>query len=88
RHRPTVDVLYRSGAKSAGRTALGEIMTGTVDAGARGLREMFDAGAQTLAQDEASSVVFGMPKEAIRLGGAGRVLSLEAIGSALAQYGR
>ena len=88
RHRPSVDVLFRSVAKCAGRNALGVIMTGMGDDGARGLREMFDAGAQTLAQDEASSVVFGMPKEAIRLGGAGRVLSLEAIGSALAQYGR
>ncbi|SEF66066.1 two-component system, chemotaxis family, response regulator CheB [Thauera chlorobenzoica] len=88
RHRPSVDVLFRSVARSAGRNAMGVIMTGMGDDGARGLRELFDAGALTVAQDEASSVVFGMPREAIRLGAAGRVLGLEAIAPALIQYGR
>ncbi len=79
RHKPSVDVLFRSVAKYAGRNALGIIMTGMGDDGARGLKEMRDAGASTIAQDEASCVVFGMPKEAIKLGAAGRVVSLDAI---------
>jgi two-component system chemotaxis response regulator CheB len=76
RHRPSVDVLFRSAAKCAGANALGIIMTGMGDDGARGLKEMRDAGASTVAQDEASCVVFGMPKEAIKMGGAQRVMSL------------
>lgn len=88
RHRPSVDVLFRSVARHAGRNALGIIMTGMGDDGARGLREMFDAGAQTIAQDEASSIVFGMPKEAIKLEAAQHILALSAIGPAMAQYGR
>jgi two-component system, chemotaxis family, protein-glutamate methylesterase/glutaminase len=79
RHCPSVDVLFRSVAKCAGRNALGVIMTGMGDDGARGLKEMRDAGAHTLAQDEATCVVFGMPKEAIRLDAAVRVVPLEAI---------
>ncbi len=79
RHRPSVDVLFRSAAHSAGANALGIIMTGMGDDGARGLLEMRQAGAATIAQDEASCVVFGMPKEAIALGGAERVLPLEAL---------
>lgn len=79
RHKPSVDVLFRSVAKYAGRNALGIIMTGMGDDGARGLKEMRDAGASTLAQDEASCVVFGMPKEAIKLGAAGRVIPLDSI---------
>jgi two-component system chemotaxis response regulator CheB len=79
RHCPSVDVLFRSVAKCAGRNALGVIMTGMGDDGARGLREMRDAGAHTLAQDEATCVVFGMPKEAIRLEAAVRVVPLETI---------
>ncbi|MBE9609652.1 protein-glutamate methylesterase/protein-glutamine glutaminase [Chitinilyticum piscinae] len=79
RHKPSVDVLFRSGAKFAGRNAIGIIMTGMGDDGARGLKEMHDAGARTYAQDEQSCVVFGMPKEAIRLGAADEVVPLNSI---------
>lgn len=68
RHRPSVDVLFRSVAETAGRNALGIIMTGMGGDGAHGLKRMREAGAHTMAQDEESSVVFGMPKEAIKLG--------------------
>ncbi len=80
RHRPSVDVLFRSVARSAGANALGIIMTGMGDDGAVGLLEMRNAGAQTLAQDEESCVVFGMPKEAIKRGAAQRVIPLGSIG--------
>jgi two-component system chemotaxis response regulator CheB len=83
RHRPSVDVLFRSVAKVAGANALGIIMTGMGDDGARGLKEMRDAGAHTVAQDEASCVVFGMPKEAIRLDAAARILSLDELPAAI-----
>ncbi|MEF8756564.1 MAG: chemotaxis response regulator protein-glutamate methylesterase [Accumulibacter sp.] len=83
RHRPSVDVLFRSVARFAGRNAVGVIMTGMGDDGARGLKEMRDTGAVTIAQDEASCVVFGMPREAIRLGGVERVLPLSQIAPAL-----
>ena len=76
RHKPSVDVLFKSVAHCAGANALGIILTGMGDDGARGLREMRDAGARTAAQDEASSVVFGMPREAVRLGAAEVVLPL------------
>jgi len=79
RHRPAVDVLFRSTARYAGKNAIGIILTGMGDDGARGLLEMKNAGARTIAQDEESCVVFGMPKEAIKLGGADRVLPLENI---------
>lgn len=79
RHCPSVDVLFRSVAKFAGRNATGVIMTGMGDDGARGLLEMKLAGARTIAQDEESCVVFGMPKEAIKLGAADRVISLQQI---------
>ncbi|HWL82224.1 MAG TPA: chemotaxis response regulator protein-glutamate methylesterase [Roseomonas sp.] len=79
RHRPSVDVLFRSAAQYAGSNATGIIMTGMGDDGARGLLEMRRAGAHTVAQDEATSVVFGMPREAIGLGAAERVLPLEAL---------
>ncbi len=85
RHRPSVDVLFRSVAKVAGKNALGIIMTGMGDDGARGLREMFDAGARTLAQDEATSVVYGMPKEAVNHGGAQEILALHDIPQAILQ---
>ena len=79
RHRPSVDVLFRSVAKNAGKNAFGVIMTGMGDDGARGLKEMRDAGARTVAQDEATCVVFGMPKEAIRLEAAERIEPLDHI---------
>lgn len=85
RHKPSVDVLFRSVAKYAGRNALGVIMTGMGDDGARGLKEMRDAGASTCAQDEATCVVFGMPKEAIKLGAAGSVLPLDHIPGVIAR---
>jgi len=79
RHRPSVDVLFRSVAKCAGRNALGIIMTGMGDDGARGLKELRGMGARTLAQDEESCVVYGMPKEAVKLGAVDRVLPLGEI---------
>ncbi len=79
RHRPSVDVLFRSAARNAGANAVGIIMTGMGDDGARGLLEMKQAGARTIAQDEATSVVFGMPKEAIARGAADRIAPLDAI---------
>jgi two-component system, chemotaxis family, protein-glutamate methylesterase/glutaminase len=79
RHRPSVDVLFRSVAVSAGRNAVGILMTGMGDDGAQGLLEMKEAGAVTLAQDEASCVVFGMPKEAISRGAVDFVLPLEQL---------
>lgn len=79
RHRPSVDVLFRSAARAAGSNAMGVIMTGMGDDGARGMAEMLKAGAFNVAQDEATSVVFGMPKEAIAHGGVSKVVSLEQI---------
>ncbi|GAA3539996.1 chemotaxis response regulator protein-glutamate methylesterase [Zobellella aerophila] len=79
RHRPSVDVLFRSVARFAGKNATGIIMTGMGDDGARGLKDMARAGAGTVAQDEASCVVFGMPKEAIKLGAVDRVLPLQEL---------
>ncbi|MBI5015735.1 MAG: chemotaxis response regulator protein-glutamate methylesterase [Deltaproteobacteria bacterium] len=79
RHRPSVDVLFRSAARYAGRNAVAVIMTGMGDDGARGMAELREAGAQTVAQDEATSVVFGMPHEAVRRGGVSLVLPLERI---------
>ncbi len=83
RHRPSVDVLFRSAARYAGGNAIGVIMTGMGDDGAEGLKEMKDAGAYTIAQDEASCVVFGMPQEAIKHGGVDKVLALERIAQAV-----
>ena len=79
RHRPSVDVLFRSAARAAGRNAMGVIMTGMGDDGARGLLELKDAGGVTVAQDEASSIVFGMPKEAIARDAAQKIMGLEHI---------
>jgi len=78
-HRPSVDVLFRSTATVAGKNAVGVIMTGMGDDGARGMNELHRAGAHTIAQDEASCVVFGMPKEAIKLGGIDEVVPLSSI---------
>ena len=79
RHRPSVEVLFRSTAQSAGPHAAGVIMTGMGDDGAGGLLEMREAGALTIAQNEATCVVFGMPREAIRRGAAKLVTPLDRI---------
>jgi two-component system chemotaxis response regulator CheB len=79
RHKPSVDVLFRSTARAAGANATGIIMTGMGDDGARGLREMHEAGAFTLGQDEASCVVYGMPKEAKKIDAVSREIPLEQI---------
>lgn len=85
RHCPSVDVLFRSVANAAGANARGVIMTGMGDDGARGMLEMHEAGARTYAQDEESCVVFGMPKEAIRLGGVDQIVSLKEIPGLIAR---
>ena len=86
RHRPSVDVLFRSAARYAGRNAIGVIMTGMGDDGARGMLEMKEAEAYlTIAQDEASSVVFGMPNEAIKRGSVDKVLPLQEIANVMMQ---
>jgi two-component system chemotaxis response regulator CheB len=85
RHRPSVDVLFRSVAKCAGANALGVIMTGMGDDGAAGLLEMRKAGASTLGQDEATCVVYGMPKEAVKRGGVERSVPLQGIGREIQQ---
>jgi len=87
RHRPSVDVLFRSVAKAAGPAALGVIMTGMGDDGARGLLEMRNAGAYTVAQDEATCVVHGMPREAVALGGVDREAPLPQIAEVINQHG-
>lgn len=83
RHRPSVDVLFRSVARAAGHNAIGVLLTGMGADGAQGLLEMRNTGAGTIAQDEASCVVFGMPREAIALGAAGSVLPLHEIPEAV-----
>ncbi len=83
RHRPSVDVLFRSAARYAGQNAVGVILTGMGDDGARGMLEMKQVGAYTIAQDEASCVVFGMPKEAIKMGAVDKVLPLPSIARAM-----
>ena len=79
RHRPSVDVLFRSVAQIAGSNAVGVIMTGMGDDGAAGMKEMFDAGAVTFGQDEASSIIYGMPKAAFERGGVTRQASLDLL---------
>ncbi|MCX7250178.1 MAG: chemotaxis response regulator protein-glutamate methylesterase [Burkholderiales bacterium] len=86
-HKPSVDVLFRSAATTAGKNAVGVIMTGMGDDGARGLRELHQTGAHTIAQDEASSVVFGMAKEAIRLGAVSEVVPLADIAERVLRHG-
>jgi two-component system chemotaxis response regulator CheB len=85
RHKPSVDVLFRSVAQQAGRNAIGVILTGMGKDGALGLKEMRDAGARTVAQDEATSIVWGMPGEAVAVGGAADVLPLGDIWSRVLQ---
>ncbi|NDW05581.1 protein-glutamate methylesterase/protein-glutamine glutaminase [Jiella pacifica] len=83
RHRPSVDVLFRSAAQRGGPNVVAAILTGMGDDGARGLLEIRQAGGRTIAQNEETSVVFGMPKEAIDRGGAGQILPLGRIGAEL-----
>ena len=86
RHKPSVDVLFRSVAECAGRDVLALILTGMGDDGARGMKLLHDRGARTVAQDEPSCVVFGMPKEAIALGAADEVLPLDRMADAIRQF--
>jgi two-component system chemotaxis response regulator CheB len=86
RHRPSVDVLFRSAARYAGKNAIGVIMTGMGADGAAGLLEMKNAGAETVAQNEESCVVFGMPKEAIKLGAANKTLPLDLIAAHVSRF--
>jgi two-component system chemotaxis response regulator CheB len=86
RHRPSVDVLFDSVAQYAGANTIGVILTGMGGDGAKGMLSMKRAGAYTIAQDEASCVVFGMPKEAIKLGGVDKVLPLSEIPAAIVAY--
>jgi two-component system chemotaxis response regulator CheB len=88
RHRPSVDVLFRSAARYAGPNAVAVIMTGMGDDGARGMLEMKEAGAATIAQDEATSVVFGMPNEAIKRGGVDTVLPLQSLAGSILSHAR
>jgi len=88
RHRPSVDILFRSTAQCAGRNAMGMLLTGMGDDGARGLLEMRQMGSHTVAQDEESSVVFGMPKEAIQRGAAARVLPLTKMAAEINAFSR
>ncbi|MBY0460573.1 MAG: chemotaxis protein CheB, partial [Gemmataceae bacterium] len=86
RHRPSVDVMFESCARELGPNCAGAILTGMGDDGARGLLAMRRAGARTVAQDEATCVVFGMPKEAIALGGAEAVLPLDRVADQLLRF--
>jgi two-component system chemotaxis response regulator CheB len=86
RHRPSVDVLFRSTAQAAGPRALGVILTGMLDDGAEGMAELHEDGAWTIAQDEATCTVFGMPGAAIRRGGVRQVLPLDRIAAAIAAW--
>jgi two-component system, chemotaxis family, protein-glutamate methylesterase/glutaminase len=86
RHRPSVDVLFRSAARYAGQNAVGVILTGMGDDGASGMSEMKQAGATTIAQDEETCVVFGMPNEAIKRGAVDRVLPLQAVAGAILRH--
>ena len=86
RHRPSVDVLFRSTAMYAGRNSTGILLTGMGDDGAKGLLEMKDAGGNTIAQDEKTCVVFGMPREAIMLNAADKILPLQEIARYVTQH--
>ena len=86
RHRPSVDVLFRTAAQNAGANAMGVLLTGMGDDGARGLLEMRNMGSHTLAQDEETSIVFGMPREAIELGAAQKVLPLHKVAEEILRH--
>lgn len=86
RHKPSVDVLFRSVAEVSSGDVLAIMLTGMGDDGARGMKQLHDGGARTIAQDEASCVVFGMPKEAIKLGAVDQVLPLERVSAAIQQF--
>ncbi|KAF0813228.1 Chemotaxis response regulator protein-glutamate methylesterase of group 3 operon [Andreprevotia sp. IGB-42] len=86
RHRPSVDVLFRSTASAAGQNGVGFLLTGMGDDGARCLREMRESGAMTYAQDEKTCTVFGMPREAIRMGGAVEIVPLQQIAGLIGRY--
>jgi two-component system chemotaxis response regulator CheB len=86
RHKPSVDVLFRSAADCAGRDALAIMLTGMGDDGARAMKQMHDLGARTIAQDEASCVVFGMPKEAIALGAVDEVMPIGQVARAILAF--
>lgn len=83
RHRPSVDVLFRSASRFAGKNAVGVIMTGMGDDGAKGIKELFDSGAWTIAQNEETCIVYGMPCEAVKTGGVKEILPLEKIAPAV-----
>ena len=83
RHRPSVDVLFRSASRYAGKNCVGVIMTGMGDDGAKGMKEMHDTGAWTIAQDEASCIVYGMPCEAVKAGGVDESVPLKNIAEAV-----
>lgn len=85
-HRPSVDVMFKSVARFAGANAVGAIMTGMGRDGAEGLLEMKQAGARTIAQDEATCIVYGMPREAVMLGAADDIVPLDRIASRLLDY--
>ncbi len=86
RHRPSVDVLFRSVAENVGMNAVGVILTGMGDDGARGMKEMHAAGAPTIAQDEQTSVVWGMPGQAVKLGGVDKIMPLDAIPAQILRF--
>lgn len=86
RHKPSVDVLFKSAAECAGKDLLAIILTGMGDDGARGMKQLHDGGARTIAQDEASCVVFGMPKEAIKLGAIDDILPLDRMAQSITQF--
>ena len=88
RHKPSVDVLFRSVAQQAGRNAVGAILTGMGKDGALGLKEMLETGSTTIAQDEATSVVWGMPGEAAAIGAASEILPLQNIAGRILQLVR
>ena len=86
RHRPSVDVMFRTAAQNAGANAMGVLLTGMGDDGARGLLEMRVMGSHTVAQDEETSIVFGMPREAIELGAAEKVLPLQKVAEEILRH--